>query len=73
MSRGKVGTLGGYRLRYCDALDKRFEIVKQSLTTEKLALRKLLKVKSDLVNGNMSKVDHSNLTISQWLDIWFET
>jgi integrase len=65
--------LWGYRHRYYDALGKRTEKTGQGLSSENVAIRKLLEVKSALINGNVKKVDNSNLTISEWLDIWFET
>lgn len=65
--------LWGFRHRYYDALGKRREKGQQGLATEKTALRNLLEVKSDLINGHLNRIDHSNFTISQWLDIWFET
>lgn len=65
--------LWGFRHRYYDALGKRREKSEQGLHSENIAIRKLLEVKSNLINGNASRVDNSNLTISEWLDIWFET
>lgn len=68
----KGETLWGYRHRYYDALGDRREKSAQGLVSENIATRGLLEVKSDLLNGNQAKVDNSNLTVSEWLDRWFE-
>jgi hypothetical protein len=62
-----------YRYRYYDALGKRKEKSKQGFKTEKDGFRALLEVKASVLNGNVKQVENSNLTISDWLDIWFET
>ncbi|PID00806.1 hypothetical protein [Sporosarcina sp. P29] len=38
-----------------------------------MALLNLSEVKSDLINAHIHRIDQSNVTISQWLDVWFET
>lgn len=65
--------LWGYRYRYYDALGNRREKYKQGLKSEKEAYRLLLEVKASIINGNVKQVEYSNLTVSEWLDIWFET
>jgi integrase len=62
-----------YRYRYYDVLGKRKEKSKQGFETENAAYRALLQVKQDILNGEVKKVDFSNMTVAQWLDIWFET
>ncbi|MED4052962.1 tyrosine-type recombinase/integrase [Niallia taxi] len=62
-----------YRHRYYDALGKRKEKSKQGFETEKDAYRALLEVKSNILNGEVKKVENSNLTVAEWLDIWYET
>jgi integrase len=62
-----------YRHRYYDSLGKRKEKSKQGFKTEKEAYRSLLEVKANTLNGVVKKVDHSNFSISEWLDIWYET
>lgn len=62
-----------YRYRYYDALNKRREKSKQGFKSEKDAYRALLEVKASILNGEVKKVENSNLTISEWLDIWYET
>lgn len=62
-----------YRHKYYDVLGERQEKKKSSFKTEKAALKALLKVKADILDGNFQQVEKSDLTISQWLDIWYET
>lgn len=62
-----------YRYRYYDALGIRREKSQQGFKTEKDAYRALLEVKASILNGEVKKVENSNLTVSEWLDIWFET
>ncbi|PEW67206.1 recombinase XerC [Bacillus cereus] len=62
-----------YRHRYYDALGKRREKYKQGFKTEKDAYRALLEIKASVLNGSTKQVENSNLTISEWLDIWYET
>lgn len=64
--------LWGFRHRYYDALKNRREKPKQGFSSETIAIRELLKIKTDLINGHVKRVDHSNITISEWVDIWFE-
>ncbi|EOP82982.1 hypothetical protein IGM_05177 [Bacillus cereus HuB4-4] len=61
-----------YRHRYYDALGKRREKYKQGFKNEKDAYRALLEIKASVLNGDTKQVENSNLTISEWLDIWFE-
>lgn len=65
--------LWGYRYRYYDALGKRREKSQQGLKSENVAYRALLEVKASILNGEVKQVENSNLTVSEWLDIWFET
>lgn len=62
-----------YRHRYYDALGKRKEKSKQGFTSEKEAYRALLEVKTGVLNGDVKRIENSNLTVAEWLDIWFET
>lgn len=61
-----------YRHRYYDALGKRREKSKQGFLSEKEAYRSLLEVKTQLINGQTRQVEKSNITVSEWLDIWFD-
>ncbi len=69
----KKEKLWGYRYRYYDSIGKRREKSKQGLASENIAIRGLLEVKTDLVNGNIVRVDNANMTVSEWLDVWYET
>lgn len=62
-----------YRYRYYDAFGKRREKSKQGFKKENEAYRALLEVKTSVLNGDIKEVENDNLTISEWLDIWFET
>lgn len=62
-----------YRHRYYDVLGKRKEKTGQGFTTETTAFRKLLEVKSTLLSGNSIQVEHENMTIGAWMDIWYES
>lgn len=62
-----------YRHKYIDTLGKRREKKKSSFLTEKEALRSLLEVKAAILNGQSRHIEHSQLKVSQWLDIWYET
>jgi len=62
-----------FRHRYYDALGKRKEKSKQGFKTENEAYRALLEVKTNILNGDVKRVENSNLTVGEWLDIWFET
>ena len=62
-----------YRHRYYDVLGKRKEKTGQGFTTETAAFRKLLEVKSTLLSGNSIQVEHENMIIGAWMDIWYES
>lgn len=62
-----------YRHRYYDVLGKRKEKTGQGFTSETVAFRKLLEVKSTLLSGNSIQVEHENMTIGAWMDIWYES
>lgn len=65
--------LWGFRYRYYDSLGKRREKSKQGFKNEKDAYRALLEVKASILNGEVKQVENSNLTVSEWLDIWYES
>lgn len=62
-----------FRHRYYDSLGLRRERSRQGFTSENKAYKALLEVKSTILNGGIKQIEQENLTISQWLDIWFET
>lgn len=68
----KKEKMWAYRYRYYDSLGKHREKSKQGFKTEKEAYRSLTAIKLDITNGDVSRVEHSNLTVSEWLDIWYD-
>src|SRR5699024_283027 len=62
-----------YRHRYYDSLGKRREKSKRGFKNEKEAYRKLLEVKSSILNGDIKHVENEDIRVSEWLDIWYET
>ncbi len=62
-----------YRHKYYDALGERQEKKKSSFKTEKAGLKALLEVKASLLDGQVKKVENDQMTVAQWLDIWYET
>lgn len=62
-----------FRHRYYDALGNRREKSRQSFTKENEAYRELLEVRIAISNGDTKEVENSNITVSEWLDIWYET
>lgn len=62
-----------FRHRYYDTLGKRRERSRQGFTSENKAYRELLRVRAETLSGNSSMIENENLTVSQWLDIWYET
>ncbi|WP_230491919.1 Arm DNA-binding domain-containing protein [Lysinibacillus sphaericus] len=61
-----------YRHKYYDAANKRREKKKSGFTTEKAALKALLEVKVATLRGETKHIENDNLTVAQWLDMWFE-
>ncbi len=62
-----------YRHKYYDAANKRREKKKSGFKTEKAALKALLEVKAATLRGETKHIENDNLTVGQWLDIWYET
>lgn len=62
-----------YRHKYRDSLGKRKEKKKSGFKTEKRALRSLLEVKADILNNGSKHIENDNMTVSQWVDIWYES
>lgn len=65
--------LWGYRHRYYNSLGQRKEASKHGFQSETSAYRALLEVKVNLSNGVEKLVEHTNITVSEWLDIWMES
>ena len=62
-----------YRHKYYDGLTgKRKEKKKSGFKTEKAAIKALLEVKAQTLRGETKSLDYDNLTVAQWLDIWYE-
>lgn len=61
-----------YRHKYYDATGKRKEKKKSGFKTEKAALKALLEVKAATLRGETKHIEHDNLTVAQWLDLWFD-
>ncbi len=62
-----------YRHRYKDSLGKRKEKKKSGFKTEKTALKSLLDVKAAILNDGSNYVEKDNITVSQWVDTWYDT
>ena len=62
-----------YRHKFIDSNGIRKEKKKSGFTSEKVALMELLEVKSSTLRGESKQVEKDNMTVGQWLDIWFET
>lgn len=61
-----------FRHKYYDAAGKRREKKKSGFKTEKAALKALLEVKAATLRGETKHIEHDNLTVAQWLDLWFD-
>ncbi|MCT1539496.1 MULTISPECIES: site-specific integrase [Lysinibacillus] len=61
-----------FRHKYYDATGKRKEKKKSGFKTEKAALKALLEVKASTLRGEKKFVENDQLTVSEWLDTWYE-
>ena len=62
-----------FRHKFYDQLTgKRKEKKKSGFKTEKAAIQALLEVKAATLRGETKSMDNDNITISQWLDTWYE-
>ena len=67
------GKLWMYRHKYYDGLTgKRKEKKKHGFKTEKAAIQALMEVKAQTLRGVTSYIENDNITVAQWLDIWYE-
>jgi len=62
-----------YRHKYYDKSGQRKEKKKSGFKTVKAALKGLLEVKAATLSGDVKRVEHDQMTVGQWLDIWYET
>lgn len=63
----------GFRYKYYDSLGRRKELNRRGFRSENDAYRALLEFKTSIANGEVKKVEKSNLTVGEWLDIWYKT
>lgn len=61
-----------FRHKYYDVIGKRKEKKKSGFKTEKDALKALLEVKSATLRGESRQVEQDQMTVGQWLDIWYD-
>lgn len=62
-----------FRHKYYDVTGKRKEKKKSGFKTEKAALKALLEVKAATLRGETKHIENDNLTVGQWLDIWYDS
>lgn len=60
-----------YRYKYYDSLGKRKELYKQGFESDRDAEVALAKLVSE-TESFLKVVENKNMTVSQWMDIWFE-
>lgn len=60
-----------YRYKYYDSLGKRKELYKQGFQSDRDAEVALAKLISE-TESFLKVVENKNMTVSQWMDIWFE-
>ena len=61
-----------YRHKYNDDTGKRREKKKSGFTSEKTALQALLEVKAATLRGETKQVEYDQITVGEWLDIWYD-
>lgn len=63
-----------YRHKYYEELTGiRKEKKKSGFKTEKAALKALLEAKAQTLRGETKSLENDNLTVAQWLDIWYNS
>lgn len=62
-----------YRHRYYDGFRKRKEKSASGFESENVAYRELLRVKQEILDGNISLIENENLTVAQWAEKWLES
>ncbi|MGE7091312.1 tyrosine-type recombinase/integrase [Lysinibacillus sp. NPDC048646] len=60
-----------FRHKYYDSFGKRKEKKKSGFKTEKSALKALLEVKASTLRGQTKHIENENLTVSDWLHMWY--
>ncbi len=61
-----------FRYKYYDRFGKRKEKSMIGFDTEQAAERALIEVKANVLDGNDRFVESANLTVAQWMEVWFE-
>jgi len=61
-----------FRHKYYDSTGKRKEKKKSGFKSEKAALKSLLEVKAATMSGQYKQVKHEQMTVGQWLDVWYK-
>lgn len=61
-----------FRHKYYDNLGNRKEKKKSGFKTDKAALKALLEVKAQTLQGKTKQIENENITVGQWLDRWYE-
>lgn len=61
-----------FRHRYYDNFGNRKEKSKSGFKTDKSALKALLQIKASLLNGQSKLIENENITVGEWLDLWYE-
>ncbi|PEP85323.1 tyrosine-type recombinase/integrase [Bacillus toyonensis] len=69
----KTEKLWMYRHKYYDNTGKRKEKKKSGFQSEKSALQSLFEVKSATIRGESKQVSNDQMTVGEWLDIWYNT
>src|SRR5699024_2867184 len=71
LSNGKKRFM--YRYRYYDNSGKRREVKRSGLESEKKALRSLIELQADLLDGNMQRIQSADITVSEWVNSWYDS
>lgn len=61
-----------FRYRYYNTSGTRKEKSRSGFETEKDAELALIKLKADILSGNLAKVDNQELTMEEWLNMWYQ-
>lgn len=69
----KKGTLWLFRYQYYNYLGIRKEKSERGFKTEVEAYRAYLDIASSVLDGDIKEVEYSNITVAEWLNIWFDS
>ncbi|MBC1983045.1 tyrosine-type recombinase/integrase [Listeria booriae] len=62
-----------YRYQYKNYVGKRREKSKRGFNSEAEAYRAYLEVVTNVLDGDIKEVEYSNITVGEWLNIWFDS